>query len=488
MPLTRRTMLAGLLAGAAGRAWAEAPETAFRPRPRAPDFFRRAIPTADALIARAGLGGKVSFVLADARSGAVLEQRAPLLPLPPASTAKALTALYARDALGPDRRFTTRLVATGPIVNGRIDGDLILAGGGDPHLDTDALAGMAAALKALGVTAIGGALQTWAGALPGIERIDDRQPQQVGYNPALGGLNLNFNRVHFEWKRDGTDYAVAMDARSGRLRPAIDMARMQVIDRRLPVYTYASKDGRDDWTVARAALGAGGSRWLPVRRPDLYAGQALLAILRGQGIACDGPVGRRDTLPPGDVLVAHDSPPLDAILRDLLKYSTNVTAELVGLTATRERGWQADGLAASAARMNDWLQSDLGLRRPMLEDHSGLGDDSRISARDLTRAMVAAGWDGPLRGLMKPFSIDEAPALHIRAKTGSLNFVSTLTGYLSAPDAPDMAFAIFCADLPRRDALDMADRERPPGGIDWARRARGLQRALLTRWGAWYAV
>ncbi|MCP6237338.1 D-alanyl-D-alanine carboxypeptidase, partial [Klebsiella pneumoniae] len=81
----------------------------------------------------------------DVDDGTLVWAHDPQRLLPPASVAKALTALYALETLGEDHRFETRLLATAPVVAGRIDGDLILAGGGDPELSTDRLAELARA-------------------------------------------------------------------------------------------------------------------------------------------------------------------------------------------------------------------------------------------------------------------------------------------------------------------------------------------------------
>jgi D-alanyl-D-alanine carboxypeptidase/D-alanyl-D-alanine-endopeptidase (penicillin-binding protein 4) len=72
--------------------------------------------------------------------------------------------------------------------------------------------------------------------------------------------------------------------------------------------------------------------------------------------------------------------------------------------------------------------------------------------------------------------------LEVVAKTGTLNFVSTLSGFAQQSDGSDLAFAILTSDLPRRDALSEAERERPPGGRAWNRRSKLLQQALLQRW------
>ena len=487
MRLTRRAALGGLLASAASPLLADAPARSIRPAPRAPDFFKEAVKSAAELVQEARLGGQVSFAVADARTGAILEDRSAGMAQPPASTAKALTALYALDALGADYRFATRLVATGPVESGRIEGDLILVGGGDPTLDTDGLAEMAAQLKRVGVREIAGTFKVWDRALPKLRGIDALQPEHVGYNPAVGGLNLNFNRVHFEWRRQSGKYNVTMDARSSKYRPDVTMARMRVVDRSAPVYTFADGDNRDEWTVARSALGNGGARWLPVRRPALYAGEVFLTLARANGIQLGGGVGQATT-DQGATLVTHQSAPLNEVVQGMLKFSTNLTAEVLGMTASAKRGADISQLSQSAAQMNRWLASSGAATDARLVDHSGLGGDSRISAGDMVRAMVKAAPDGQLRGLFKTYPIEDRPEVIVQAKTGTLNFVSALTGYVSAPGNVDLAFAIFCADAPRRAALSGAEMERPTGGIAWTRRARNLHWQLLDRWSTVYSA
>lgn len=493
--LTRRFVLGGLLAGAAAPALAEAPLTSLRPPPRGlvPAQLRgAAAPAAEALIAEARLGGRVAFALADARSGLVLESSGAEIAMPPASVCKAITALYGMEALGPGHRFRTQLIAQGPIRNGRLDGDLILTGTGDPTLDTDGLAKMAAGLRDAGVREVTGWFRVHDGALPYIRSIDPDQPDHVGYNPSISGLNLNFNRVHFEWRRTSGSYQVAMDARSERLRPAVTVARMRVADRRSPLYTYDDRDGVDDWTVAASALGNGGSRWLPVRRPAQYAGEVFQVLARSYGILLSPPA-RATGVPRGTVLVENVSGDLVTVLTEMLKWSTNLTAEVIGLSASTRRGGSPATLAASGRRMSDWLKGRTGVNGARFVDHSGLGPDSRISASDMVTALVQSGADGALRRMMKRIDMKDAngrtmrdhPA-RVQAKTGTLNFVSALAGYVQTPSNAVLAFAIFSADLDRRRGLGPEDLERPEGGRGWTSRARAMQQRLIERWVAVY--
>lgn len=135
----------------------------------------------------------------------------------------------------------------------------------------------------------------------------------------------------------------------------------------------------------------------------------------------------------------------------------------------------------------------MGLRHPKFRDHSGLNDESRLSAGDMVRALLRAGTDGALHDLMKevPALDDKGNALvhagyEIRAKTGSLNFVSSLAGYIAPERGAPLVFAIFSGDMARRAGLSADELERPAGARGWASRARLLQQRLIHRWAVAY--
>lgn len=490
----RRHVLAALTGSVVlpGVAFASPPATSLRPVAR-PGSAKPVARTADSIIERANLSGESSFTVFDLTANRPLEARGSTTPLPPASVAKSLTALYALDVLGPEHKFETRILALGPVEDGVVKGDLVLAGGNDPTLQTDDLATLAANVKAAGIISVEGKFLVWGGSLAFEPVIDSMQPTHVGYNPAISGLALNFNRVHFEWRREGGAWGVSMDARSAKFRPEVAMARMRVVKRSAPVYTYADAGGRDEWTVAMSALGKGGSRWLPVRKPELYAAEVFQILMRSHGIVLENPEVT-ESLPAGKAITGQSSQPLRLILRDMLKYSTNITAEMVGMAATARRLGRPESLINSAKEMSVWAAETLDLRNTAMVDHSGLGDSSRTTTGDLTRAMASPLSRNELRPLLKDipmrdskYRVLKSHPLDVVAKTGTLNFVSTLAGYATLPDGTDLAFAILTADLPRRDALSVAQRERPEGGRAWNRRSKLLQLALLDRWSIAYA-
>lgn len=480
-------------------ALAEAPEKSLRPASRplqAPAAQTGAAKVlaqpAEELIAAAKLGGDVTYSVIDAATGLGLEARGADRLMPPASTLKAITAIYALEALGADYRFATRLVAMGPVSGGLVQGDLVLAGGGDPTLSTDELGDMAAALRAAGVTGITGRFLVWGGALPYLHAIDEGQPEYLGYNPAVSGLNLNYNRVNCEWRRVNGEYRIGLDARAERFVPAVSSAKVTIADREKPLFAYSGNGQAEVWSVARKALGKGGSRWLPVRRPDAYAGDVFRTLAKAQGIRLPEP---RPTAqqPQGRVLASHSSDGLRTVLKAMLKHSTNLTAEAVGMAASARIGAVGDH-EASARAMTGWLKARVGVVDAVLHDHSGLGATTRITADDLVRTIRALGPQAGLRGLMKPVVFKDengrkaANPILVEAKTGTLNFVSALTGFMVAPDGRELIFAIFTGDLARRDAVPMESRESPEGGAAWVRRSKRLQQQLIERWGAVYGA
>lgn len=469
------------------------PATSLRPHQRGEGFHKRGVPSAQDIISAEKLSGRVAFAVADAKSGKWLECENEQTGTAPASVTKALTALYALETLGAAHQFETTLCATGGVINGEVQGDLVLVGGGDPTLDTDGLALMAAQLKEAGIIGVKGGFKVFEAAFPVLRQIDPSQPDQVGYNPAVSGLALNFNRVHFEWKRGSNGYAVTMEGRSERYRPAVTMAAMQIRDRRAPIYTYEDLQNRDSWTVAKGALGKSGARWLPVRKPGLYAGDVFATMAGAQGIRLAKPEVI-DVLPQGETIVTHQSGPLLGILQDMLKYSTNLTAEMVGLAATKRRIGLTPDLQSSAAEMNRWAMDDLGLNAPKLVDHSGLGDASRVTAQDLALALIKVH-NSTLRGILKPFKMRDKKGRPIKdhpvtvdAKTGTLNFVSGLAGYVTAKNGRVLAFAVFAADEDARAKILPDERERAPGAKTWNRKAKRTQQGLIERWAVLYGT
>ena len=99
---------------------------------------------------------------------------------------------------------------------------------------------------------------------------------------------------------------------------------------------------------------------------------------------------------------------------------------------------------------------------------------------------------GPSRGidflsLLPPPRWSKNPAhRRVRVKSGTMNYADGLVGYLNAQSGRQLGFAILLTDFTRRAALDAAFDIRfaaqPPGAAKWTKRAKKLERALVTSW------
>ena len=478
MGLSRRAFL-GTAAAAAG---AGGPALAMRPRPRPAGLLPPAPqgPGA-AVLARYSLSSVTGASLRDLSTGRALEVHREGAPIPPASVTKVPTALYALSTLGPDHRFHTLLAIDGVVEGGTLQGDLYLVGGGDPHLDTDGLAKLSGALQAAGIRRVAGAFRIIDGALPYHAQIDPTQPVYASYNPAISGLNLNFNRVRFGWRPGDGGPALRMSARSAGFDPEVRHARVELSDRRAPVFDYqGGGDGPETWTVARGALRGEGARWLPVRAPARYAGEVFRILAGEAGVTLPGPQPGAPLPPELRTIGVQESAPLSAILKAMLRYSTNLTAEVVGLAASQAQGHWPDSIAASAAAMTAWLRATHGMGAGAFVNHSGLSDRTRVSAHEVVQMLDIAA-TGPLPGLLDEEPLADAPkGVRAIAKTGTLHFARSLAGYLEARDGRRLAFAILSADLDKRAAAGAQD--PPPGARRWLGSARAQERELLSAW------
>ncbi len=395
---------------------------------------------------------EVGLVVEDADSGRRLIERRADRPGPAASTLKLVTAIGALDALGAEHRFSTRVLATGePDAAGRLEGDVVLEGGGDPLLDMDGLMELAWGLRRAGIATLKGRLLLADARLPRLSVINPAQPVEAGYNAGIGALSLAFNRVR---------------------RPAGAAWTVPGLRERGPAWARLPVD--------RPAA-------VPVQDAGMHAALVFRELAAALGVVLPEPV--RAAVPAGARVVAeHRSRSLREIVEAMLLYSNNQIAEIVGLAATG-----AGSLRHSAELLVTHVQEALPAtdwRSFVLTNHSGLDPAARATPDQLlailrlaeTRhgiiaLLPAAAWSGSLE---HRFESEEA-VLRIWAKTGSLDFASALLGYV-LPDAgrPRRIVVLIedAAGRRARDAVEVPPPEMRRAIDDFTSRARDLRDAL----------
>ena len=153
------------------------------------------------LIKKSGFEKNTSFMAIDLRSNMLIGRHNEKLRLPIASVTKMVTAAYYLNNNYKLEQFKTELFLDGVIEGQILRGDLYLKGHGDPTLRTDDLSLFIDSVKKLGITKVEGHLFYDNSYLPDVNYINRNQLPQYAYNPGIGAINLNENRVLFKWRR-----------------------------------------------------------------------------------------------------------------------------------------------------------------------------------------------------------------------------------------------------------------------------------------------
>jgi D-alanyl-D-alanine carboxypeptidase/D-alanyl-D-alanine-endopeptidase (penicillin-binding protein 4) len=326
--------------------------------------------------------------------------------------------------------------------------------------------------------------------------VSDGQPIQATYNPGFGALNVDFNRIQVNWSRDeaGKLGFHARTVADGLNIPA-DWVRFLPAETAPPPganFLYAGDASGERWLYApdlAETLPDAGAIFLPVKQPALNTALVFRAIAERNGLALPEP--RAGTVPADAVLVAQvESPPLSEVMTGLLKFSNNMTAELIGLAASARLTGKALDPRASSAALGDWLRQKLsyvdwtGFK---LVNHSGLSSESRASPRQIAAILMAMAREPVLAGMPGRILGDD-PKAEAAAKSGTMDFACGLAGYLTGRSGRRLAFAIFALDREKRTALDEAFDRRilapTPGARNWLGRAHALEKTLLKSWRA----
>lgn len=427
------------------------------------------------------------FILVDDTTGEILDALNVEDVFIPASVGKVLTAQYALKSLGTSYTFETRLLKNGVVEDGILKGDLILQGGGDPELNTSHLVELVEALKAAGIRQVTGEFFYDSTALPSFERLEKGQPLTAAYNPSVSGLNLNFNRLNFSWAQKGhAQYEISVTSAADQHIYTTDYASIGYangVDVRHSVGDYS-----ESWVFSPRILNKAGKRRLPVRNSALYTANVMYWISRDKGVLLPKPrVGQAPVF--FDVIATHTSRPVDQIIRGMLQYSTNLTAEALGISASIVRGKRVRNLAESGRAMVATLLPNASTNDIMLMNHSGLSSSSRMTPKATLAALRALD----ISDFLTPFRVQRLPkGVSIQAKTGTIYYARGLAGYIVLPDKRRLAFVIFTTDYDKRQAYEAnfdASAIISAGAQErtWLNRARTLEARILRYWAQHFA-
>jgi D-alanyl-D-alanine carboxypeptidase/D-alanyl-D-alanine-endopeptidase (penicillin-binding protein 4) len=419
--------------------------------------------------ARAELGDATIAVYArDLHSGRELFALEADTPLNPASNVKLVTTAAALELLGPEHRYATRaVVAADTLREGTVRGDLWLVGGGDPNLTTADLYELASSLHARGVRKVQGRVRIDATAFDGdgLPPGYDQKDELASYRAPAGAASVNFNTfvVHVTPATAGNPAKVAVDPPVTMLPIEGTVATEPGARRRVTVELVPEGERVRVRVGGSIGVDAAAGAWrYPVSDPSRYAGEVFALVLGQRGIKVERKDVRTGPQPDdAEQLAAVQSAPLSVLVRAVNKLSNNFMAEQI-LKTLAPAGRPATD-AAALARVRAWLDAHGivggGLR---YGNGSGLYDNNRFTARQLTSVLAAAnadfrygadflaslavmGADGTTRERLA-----QTPAARwVRAKTGTLDGISALSGYVGAEGRAPVAFAVVMNGLPK---------------------------------------
>jgi D-alanyl-D-alanine carboxypeptidase/D-alanyl-D-alanine-endopeptidase (penicillin-binding protein 4) len=385
-------------------------------------LFRERLPSA-------ATGSGMGIEVADAGTGQVLYAANGSTPATPASTTKVVTAVAALAALGPDARFTTTVRQVGSTV--------VLVGGGDPTLAVNGYPSSDYPRPATLAQLAAGTARTL--------KSQGRHSVRLGYDTALyGGPDLAQGWTDGLISTGNVTSIVALEADQGRLTPG------------------GALEDSDDPVNFRART----------TDPVGMTAAAFAALLARDGITVTGTPAEAAAPASAPVLASVSSPPLSAIVEQMLLESNNVIAENLARHVAITLKLPATFTGAAQADVTELRR--LGITTPVsLVDASGLSPADGIAPETLIRTLAVAASTPRLRGAITGLpvagfagtlsagesdfgGIGGAARGVVRAKTGNLATVATLAGLAYDRSGRLLLFAIMAPQVPSADQLKSA--------------------------------
>lgn len=434
-------------------------------------------------------GARWGVFVVSMADGSVLYQRNGDRLFTPASNMKIYTTSVALELLGADYRWRTSVYANSqPDANGRVSGDLVLYGRGAPDLVADSkdpnrgsLAKLVDDLYARGLRSVGGKIIGDESYFRGDSLGDGWQwtDLQWYFGAEASALSVNANEIDVNFV-PSTSKSAESEVRTNDTEGYVTVLNHMVAGERdsrltLGIHRGLSDNDVEVWGEFPAGSKGFGAR-LSVHQPSLWAAKLFTRLLKSKGIKVEGETSSRNArLAPrqrfdpshATELAAIYSQPLQDIAKKTNKESNNLYAELILRTLGRERGEIApppEGIdrergddEAGLAVIRLWLaRAGITSSRLALHDGSGLSRLDLVTPEASARLLIAVsksaagqafhdslpigGRDGTLAGRLKTIGD------RVRAKTGSLTYDNSLSGYLTTADGRQLAFSIMCND------------------------------------------
>lgn len=434
-----------------------------------------------------GANAKIGVYVFDLVTGSELYAKNADVGLSLASNAKLLTSVAALGTLGGGFRWRTAVLVDDKALDettGTVKGNLYVRGRGDPTLGVNDLRALATEIAARGVRTIQGQLVIDTSYFDNdfeAPHFSEQPKERAAFRAPVSSFGVSRSAFLVNVIGEpGGSAKVWLEPDAG---PHIKLTKAEVTSislgrTRIRVDIKPKKDVLEVEVTGQVRFSDG--HWWAKRRvddPARFAAEVFRTALAEQGVKFTkrgigpGPIPINAKL-----LVSHDSAPLQSVIREMNKSSDNYFAECVLKTlgaetrATPAPASWADGQAAVQAFL-----AKLGLPPGTYraDNGSGLFGATEVSAKqlvtllrgahadyrigpDLLASLPVGGMDGTLA---RRWASTPAKG-RVRAKTGTLEKVTSLAGYVAVDSGHPLAFAIVVNDIPtgqKGPARAMAD-------------------------------
>ena len=397
----------------------------------------------------------------------------------PASVMKLVTSGAALHFFGSHHQFETKLFHTKTRSQGKITGNLVVVGGGDPMLTSEKLWQMAADLRHLGIREVKGNLivdnSFFEGPARDRARQEGKRAASFAYDAPISALGINFNTYAIAIAPGASVGARAIVRADPYALPSLKISNRVTTTKagrkgKLRATRISLKNGGASLQVSGTIAKDQGLKKLyrSVNDPVLASGEIVQAFLKAQGVTVQGKVVKGKAPQNAKPLLSFKGAPLAKVVKSLNYYSNNYIADVLmralgkKTTATSKQVAQLSINVRGTNMLEHFLRDIVKTSAPFkVADGSGLSTTNRMSAAALTALLVfmsekfdifpefitslpSSGLTGSLKDRFR--TKETAPLVgFVRAKTGTLSrpvSVSTIAGYIEHPTHGTLAFAI----------------------------------------------
>jgi D-alanyl-D-alanine carboxypeptidase/D-alanyl-D-alanine-endopeptidase (penicillin-binding protein 4) len=396
----------------------------------------------------------VGYQFADLRSGNTLMEKNANKFFIPASTQKIFTALAAEKILGLDYVITNDISYTGKIQGGVLDGDVVITFRGNPFFTKQDINDMAITARAYGINQINGRILIEDSYLDHIKyphgwSIEDKHS---GFMSPILSISINKNSEHVITKKVEGNAVLKYDNRGISIDSQVDFGACELTDLEL----YGDDNNKYKLFGCQKEGEELPNLRIAIQNPRNYAIKIIDAAFRQSDIKHKGIILATNKTKT-TVIKQYSSPKLKRMLKDVMINSNNHVAEIITKTMGKHTHQSGSWKAGTHAIKKAIIEAGLNDCTHYFYDGSGLSKKDLVSPACFVKLvtlldrqnshiikLMPRANQGTLNGRFSSLP----GGYNVRAKTGTLNGVSALAGYIEKNGERIVAFAIITNNFP----------------------------------------